>query len=100
MDERMAGVLLKFTKILKSGVIFYLFEGFEKIKCRWELPCEYLSGPHFAAWDEILLYSNGESLFSLIPGNEISEEEYRKLMYLVEKGKERLKEINERKDMG
>ena len=49
---------------------------------------------------EVLLYSDGESLFSLIPGNEISEEDYRKLMSLVEKGKERLKEINERKDIG
>lgn len=96
----MAGVLLKFTMILKNGVVFYFFGGFENVKCRWELPCEYLSGPHFAIWNEVLLYSDGESLFSLIPGNEISEEDYRKLMSLVEKGKERLKEINERKDIG
>ncbi len=92
----MAAVLLKFTRILKNGALFYLFEGFENVKSRWELPCEYLSGPHFAAWNGMLLYSDGRSLFSLVPGSEVSEEGYRKLMQLVERGKERLKEINER----
>jgi hypothetical protein len=92
----MAAVLLKFTRILKNGAVFYLFEGFENVKCRWELPCEYLSCSHFAAWDRNLLYSDGRNLFSLAPGSEISEDDYYKLMYLVEKGKERLKEINGR----
>jgi hypothetical protein len=92
----MAAVVLKFTRVLKNGAVFYLFEGFENVKYRWELPCEYLSGSHFAAWGRTLLYSDGKSLFSLSPGNEISENEYRKLMYLVEKGKEKLKEINDR----
>jgi hypothetical protein len=81
---------------LKNEAILYLFEGFENVKSRCELPCEYLSGPHFAAWDGVLLYSDGRNLFSLAPGSEVSEKGYRKLMHLVERGKERLKEINER----
>ena len=92
----MAAVMLKFTRVLKNRAIFYCFEGFENVKSRWELPCEYLSGPHFAAWNGILLYSDGRYLFSLVPGNEVSEDGYRKLMQLVGRGKERLKEINER----
>jgi hypothetical protein len=92
----MADVFLKFTRILKNGDSFYLLEGFENVKSRWELPCEYLSGPHFAAWNGVLLYSDGRELFSLAPGSEVSEEGYRKLLHLVERGKERLKEINER----
>lgn len=47
----MADVLLKFTRVLKNGTVFYNFEGFENVKSRWELPCEYLSGSHFAAWN-------------------------------------------------
>jgi len=78
---------------LKNEAILYLFEGFENVKSRCELPCEYLSGPHFAAWDGVLLYSDGINLFSLAPGSEVSEKDYRKLMHLVERGKERLKEI-------
>jgi hypothetical protein len=92
----MTAVILKFTRILKDGAFFYLFEGFENVKSRWELSCEYISGPHFAAWNGIFLYSDGVNLFSLARGNEISEEDYRKLMSLVERGKERLKEINAR----
>jgi hypothetical protein len=92
----MADVFLKFTMILKDEAILYLFEGFENVKSRWELPCEYLSGPHFAAWNGVLLYSDGKNLLSLAPGSEVSEKGYRKLMHLVEGGKERLKEINER----
>lgn len=92
----MASASLKFSKTSKNGVTFHLFEGFENVKSRWELPCEYLSGTHFAAWDGILLYSDGERLFSLSPGSEVSEEGYRKLMQFVERGKERLKEINGR----
>ena len=92
----MADVLLKFTRILKNGDLFYFFEGFENVKSRWELPCEYLSGPHFAAWDGVILYSDGKNLFSLAPGSEVSEDGYRKFMQLVERCKERLREINSR----
>jgi hypothetical protein len=92
----MAGILLKFTKILKNEAVFYILESFENVKSRWELPCEYLSGPHFAAWDGVLLYSDGERLFSLSPGSEVSEDGYRKLMQFVKRGKERLKVINSR----
>ena len=92
----MAAIFLKFTRVLINGASLYIFEGFENVKSRWELPCEYLSGPHFAAWDGVLLYSDGINLFSLAPGSEVSEEGYRKLMHLVENGKERLKKINER----
>ena len=92
----MAAVLLKFRKVFRNGAVFYLFEDFENVKSKWELPCEYLSGPHFAAWEGVLLYSDGKVLFSLTPGCEVSEECYRKLMQLVERGKERLNEISER----
>ena len=92
----MAEVVLKFKKILRKEASFYLFEGFQNVKSRGDLPCEYLSGPHFAVWDGVLLYSDGRNLYSLAPGSEISEEGYRKLLQLVERGKERLKEINER----
>jgi hypothetical protein len=57
------------------------------------LPCEYLSGSHFAAWDKILLYSDGKNLFSLSQGDELSENDYSKLMSIVDEGKERLKKI-------
>lgn len=89
----MADILLKFTRILKNGTIFYRFEGFENVKSRWELPCEYLSGPHFAAWNGILLYSEGNILKPLSLGSVISVNEYQKLMKIVEIGKERLREI-------
>ena len=52
---------------------------------------------YFAVWNGVLLYSELINSFSLVPGTEISEEGYRKLMQLVEICKERLKEINERK---
>lgn len=89
----MADMLLKFTKILKNGTTFYRFEGFENVDSRWELPCEYLSGSHFAAWNGILLYSKGNILKSLSPGSVISVNEYQELMKIVELGKERLREI-------
>jgi hypothetical protein len=92
----MAEVVLKFTKIVRRETSFYIFEGFENVKFRGELPCEYLSGLHFAVWNGVLLYSDGRNLFSLAPGSEVSEDGFRKLMQLVERGKERLKEINER----
>ena len=78
----MADVLLKFSRIVKNGAFFYIFEGFESVKSRWELPCEYLSGPHFAVWNGVLLYSDGRNLFSLTPGSEASEDGYRKFMQL------------------
>ena len=93
----MADVLLKFTKILINGTIFYSFEGFENVKSKWELSCEYLSGSHFAAWNGILLYSDGKKLYSLAPGNELSENSYLELISIVATGKKRLKEIR-RKD--
>jgi len=89
----MADVLLKFTKILKNGITVYNFEGFENVDSRGELPCEYLSGSHFAAWNGIFLYSDGEKLYSLAPGNEISESAYSDLISTVATGKKRLKEI-------
>ena len=89
----MASKLLKFTKILKNGTIFYRFEGFENVNSRWELPCEYLSGSHFAAWNGILLYSDGNVVKTLSPGNLISVNEYQELMKIVQLGKERLREI-------
>jgi hypothetical protein len=92
----MAEVVLKFTKILRREANFYLFESYENVKSRGELPCEYLSGLHFAIWNGVLLYSDGRNLFSLTPGTEFSEDRYREFMQLVEKGKERLKEINEK----
>jgi hypothetical protein len=92
----MGSKLLKFKKILKNGTIFYRFEGFENVNSRWELPCEYLSGSHFAAWNGILLYSDGKNLFSLYQGSELSESAYSELMSIVDTGKERLREIRRR----
>jgi hypothetical protein len=92
----MAAVFLKFTRILKNGTLFYLFESFENVDSRFELPCEYLAGSHFAAWNEIFLYSDGNTLFSLAPGSELSENGYLELMSIAGKGKERLKEIRSR----
>jgi hypothetical protein len=91
--------LLKFTRILKNGNTFYFFEGFEKVKSRWELPCEYLSGSHFAAWNGSLLYSDGNTVKSLLPGIIISENEYRELICLIELGKKRLSEIQAKMDV-
>ncbi len=92
----MASKLLKFTKVLKNGNIFYRFEGFENVDSRWELPCEYLSGSHFAAWNGIFLYSDGKNLYSLVQGSELSESAYSELMSIVDTGKERLREIRSR----
>lgn len=92
----MVSKLLKFTKVLKNGTIFYRFEGFENVDSRWELPCEYLSGSHFAAWNGILLYSDGKTLFSLVQGSELSESAYSELMSIVDAGKARLREIRNR----
>lgn len=89
----MADVFLKFTRILKNGTVFYVFDGFENVKSRWELPCEYLSGSHFAAWNGILLYSEGSTVKTLTPGSIISENEYVELMKLIDFGKKRLGEI-------
>ena len=89
----MADSLLKFTRILKNGTIFYLFDGFENVKSRWELPCEYLSGSHFAAWNGVLLYSERNAVKTLSPGSVISENEYEELMKLIDLGKKRLREI-------
>jgi hypothetical protein len=89
----MADVLLKFTKILKNRTIFYRFEGFENVDSRWELPCEYLSGSHFAAWNGVLLYSDGNAMKTLFIGRLISVDEYKELMKIVQIGKERLREI-------
>jgi len=92
----MASKLLRFTRILKNGTVFYRFEGFENVDSRWELPCEYLSGLHFAAWNGILLYSDGKNLFSLAQGSELSESAYSELLSIVDKGKGRLREIRNR----
>jgi len=92
----MSDVLLKFTRVLKEGTVFYLFNGFEDVKSRWELPCEYLSGPHFAAWNGILLYSGGSAVKTLPPGGIISEYEYCELIKLVDLGKKRLREIQKK----
>jgi hypothetical protein len=89
----MGSKLLKFKKILKNGTIFYRFEGFENVNSRWELPCEYLSGSHFAAWNGIILYSDGNVVKTLPQGCLISVNEYQELMKIVEIGKERLREI-------
>jgi len=89
----MADVFLRFTRTLKNGTVFYIFDGFENVKSRWELPCEYLSGSHFAAWNGILLYSEGSNVKTLTPGSVVSENEYSKLMRLIEIGKKRLSEI-------
>ena len=85
--KNMASKLLRFTKVLKNGTVFYRFEGFENVDSRWELPCEYLSGLHFAAWNGILLYSDGKTLFSL------TECAYSELMSIIDAGKKRLREI-------
>lgn len=95
----MADVLLKFTRVLKNETTFYLFDGFENVKSRWELPCEYLSGSHFAAWNGILLYSDGSAVRTLPPGSTISEDEYEKLMNLIDFGKKRLSEIQSKMDI-
>jgi len=89
----MTDVLLKFTRVLKNGTVFYLFDGFDNVKSRWELPCEYLSGSHFAAWNGVLLYSDGNAVRSLSPGSVISENEHLELMALIDLGKKRLREI-------
>ncbi len=89
----MVGVLLKFTKILKDGTVSYRFECFENVDSRWELPCEYLSGSHFAAWNGVLLYSSGNKIKTLFPGNLISLNEYKELMETIQLGKKRLREI-------
>ncbi|WP_410509452.1 hypothetical protein RSJ42_04310 [Methanosarcina hadiensis] len=95
----MVNVFLKFTRILKNGTIYYLFDGFENVKSRWELPCEYLSGPHFAAWNGILLYSYGITVKTLPPGSIISENEYVELMKLIDIGKKRLDEIQDKMEV-
>jgi hypothetical protein len=89
----MAEVVLKFTKIVRRETSFYIFEGFENVKSRGELPCEYLSGPHFAIWNGILLYSDGNVVKTLSPGNLISVNEYQELMEIVQLGKERMRKI-------
>jgi hypothetical protein len=91
--------LLRFTRILKNGTIFYRFEGFENVKSRWELPCEYLSGSHFAAWNGNLLYSDGNIPKPLSPGNIISASEYQKLLKIVQIGKKRLREIQRKMEI-
>ncbi|WP_292376094.1 hypothetical protein [Methanosarcina sp. UBA411] len=90
--------LLKFTKVFKNGITFYRFEGFENVDSRWELPCEYLSGSHFAAWNGLLLYSDGNSIKTLCPGNLISLSEYQELTKIVQVGKQRLREIKHKMD--
>jgi hypothetical protein len=89
----MVDVLLKFTKVLKNDTIFYRFESFENVDSRWELPCEYLSGTHFAAWNGVLLYSGRNSIHTLCPGNLISLSEHQELIKIIEIGKERLRKI-------
>ena len=88
--------LLKFIPLLKNGKTLYRFEAFENVKPKWELPCEYLSGMHFTAWDRVLLYSDGSFVRKVLTGSELSEEEYLELMKIVELGKARLKEIRAR----
>ncbi|MCQ1537120.1 hypothetical protein FTO70_15850 [Methanosarcina sp. KYL-1] len=92
----MDAAVLKFTPVLKNGKTFYRFDGFENVIPKWELPCEYLSGLHFTAWDRVLLYSDGSFMRAVAVGKEVPEEEYRELMKIVECGKSRLKEIRER----
>jgi hypothetical protein len=98
MDKHMADVLLRFTRILKNGMVFYRLEGFENVDSRWELPCEYLSGPHFAAWNGVLLYSDGNSIKTLCLENLITVSEYEGLMKIIQIGKKRLREINNKMD--
>ena len=88
--------LLKFIPLLKNGKTLYRFEAFENVKPKWELPCEYLSGLHFTAWDRVLLYSDGNFVRKDVVGSELSEEEYLELIKIVELGKKRLKEIRAR----
>lgn len=95
----MADSLLKFTRILEKDFAFYRFDGFENVKSRWELPCEYLSGSHFAAWNGILLYSNGNAIKYLSPGSVIPENEYVELINIIELGKKRLSEIQAKMDI-
>jgi len=95
----MDDILLKFTRILKNGTVFYHFEGFDNVKSRWKLPCEYLSGPHFAAWNGVLLYSDGNAVKILPPGSVISESEHKELMTLIDLGKKRLSEIQSKMDV-
>lgn len=92
----MSTVSIRFKEILKDKSFSYLFEGFEGVYSRWELPCEYISGPHFASWNGILFYSDGKALFSLAPGSEISENKYLELFSIIDSGKRRLKEIQNR----
>jgi hypothetical protein len=94
----MASKFLKFTKVLKNETIFYRFEGFENVDSRWELPCEYLSGSHFAAWNGVLLYSNGNCIKTLCPGTLVSLSEYEELMKIIQVGKQRLREIKHKMD--
>lgn len=95
----MADSFLKFTRILENDFAFYLFDGFENVKSRWELPCEYLSGSHFAAWNGILLYSDGNAVKSLSPGSVIPENEYVELTNIIDLGKKRLSEIQAKMDI-
>ena len=95
----MADVLLRFTPVLKNGAVFYRFEGFENIYSRWELPCEYLSGPHFAAWNGVILYSDGKSIKILCLENLITLNEYERLMEIIQTGKKRLREIKSKMDI-
>jgi hypothetical protein len=95
----MADMLLKFTRVLKNGIVFYHFEGFENVKSRWELPCEYLSDSHFTAWNGVLLYSDGSAVKTLAPGGIISENEHQELMKLIDLGKKRLREIQNKMDI-
>lgn len=95
----MVNPLLKFSRVFKNGSIFYLFDSFENVKSRWELPCEYLSGPHFTAWNGILLYSYGNAVKTLCPESIISENEYTELMKLIDLGKKRLGEIQSKIDI-
>ncbi|MDD3042486.1 MAG: hypothetical protein PHV51_02345 [Methanosarcinaceae archaeon] len=87
---------LEFTPVLKNGIRYYRFEAFENVASRWELPCEYISGLHFTAWEGVLLYSAGSFVRKVAVGSEISEKEYLELKKVVELGKERLKEIRSR----
>jgi hypothetical protein len=95
----MADSLLKFTRIFKNGTVFYVFDSFENVKSRWELPCEYLSGFHFAAWNGVLLYFEGSTVKTLSPGSMISENEYGELMKLIDLGKKRLREIQSKMEI-
>ncbi|WP_300104117.1 hypothetical protein [Methanosarcina sp.] len=95
----MAEKLLIFTLILKNGTVLHRFEGFENVKSRWELPCEYLSSSHFAAWNGVLLYSDGYFIKTLSSGSMISENEYQELINIVELGKKRLREIQAKRDI-